>query len=750
MLRTSSPRERVGGRLAALVVLIATVWQANAEVQAPATPIDALDIIEIDTCFFGPDLAVDASCINCDADGDHDVDLLDVMFHQREFSASVSLSIPISSDADDGTEVDGYTWYADGADNSDRNRMGAIGGKSYDLALRYHLPDVYRGETFAYARIVLPASDQGQVSAAANLRVVGLAEDSAVGFEVSRPSQRPKTSAEVGWTLTEDWPTGAGADSCMPLLRHTPDIAPIINEIVKRPDWGSGPDGQALAIVIENESRDLNVLEVQDYRESEFVVCPDHVFSPTLELYRTTRSTFVGTELLGCPTDRSVTINAISLLTLEAFIEFGLATGQLAQQSPPVTIAGGTPIEITLADLLPDSAYAYRIQYRRPNEPLFRTGPLHRFHTQRSPGRQFTFTVLADTHLQRILAFQMEADYALMETVTRHIADDQPDFHIDLGDTFSCELYQGRNILDYQEALQRHLDQRPFLGRICHSAPFFIALGNHEGEQGWLLDGTPDNLAIWATNARKLLYPLPAPDGFYVGNAEAEDFVGLRENYYAWEWGNALFIVLDPFWYTTSKPHNQGVALGSGDNWDWTLGRDQYDWLCETLASSNAGLKFVFAHHITGGVNTYGRGGVEAARHAQGGRGSFEWGGEDLDGQYAFDIQRPGWGLPIHDVLASNHVSVFFHGHDHVFVRQELDGVIYQACPKPTDVNYSEGHYVPGMYYLSGDKVNNSGYLRVLVAPDQATIEYVRAYLPGDGPDGEVAYSYAVPAAGKK
>ena len=76
--------------------------------------------------------------------------------------------------------------------------------------------------------------------------------------------------------------------------------------------------------------------------------------------------------------------------------------------------------------------------------------------------------------------------------------------------------------------------------------------------------------------------------------------------------------------------------------------------------------------------------------------------------------------------------------------------MIYQACPKPTDTNYGEGHYVAGLYYLSGDKVNSSGYLRVGVSSTQAIVEYVRTYLPGFGPDGEVAYSYVVPASGKK
>ena len=62
------------------------------------------------------------------------------------------------------------------------------------------------------------------------------------------------------------------------------------------------------------------------------------------------------------------------------------------------------------------------------------------------------------------------------------------------------------------------------------------------------MDGTPNNPAVWAQNARNLYYSEPAPDGFYTGNTEQVPFVGLLRNYYAWEWGDALFVTIDPYW----------------------------------------------------------------------------------------------------------------------------------------------------------------------------------------------------------
>ena len=99
--------------------------------------------------------------------------------------------------------------------------------------------------------------------------------------------------------------------------------------------------------------------------------------------------------------------------------------------------------------------------------------------------------------------------------------------------------------------------------------------------------------------------------------------------------------------------------------------------------------------------------------HFWGGHGSFEWGGEDLSGMYVFDAMRPGWGSPIHQLLVDNGVNIFFHGHDHVFAKEELNGVIYQECPRPNDAIYGLGMYT----YPHADRVSNSGHLRVTVAP---------------------------------
>ncbi|HVP11142.1 MAG TPA: dockerin type I domain-containing protein [Phycisphaerae bacterium] len=713
--------------------------------------IDANDFLKLDTCFSGPRLDRTTDCITYDFDEDGDTDLFDLASFQTAFAGPEMLIIDLSGDGDDGTEVDGAAWYPDGCDWYGHNYVGISCWGTYDAGFRFHLPQIRQGETIACARLAFPATGYGQVDSAAVLRIVGIDLADPPDFSEQRPSQLPKTTAAVDWVKTSDWPAAAGDFDYDPVIRYSPDISPIINEIIQRLDWGDEGNTTAAIVIQNNGPKGNNYLVFRDYdvRES----CHIPRIMPRLEIYRTARSALVGKEFLSRPTDRSITVNTVPLVKLEAYFEYGSSPHVFDQQTPVVYYPGGTPVAVVLSPLSADTRYYYRMRYRQLGESEFFAGPERSFHTQRLPGSGFTFAVQTDSHLHNYRNYPDRCD--LYRMTLNNIWADAPDFLIDLGDTFNSESYEKRSdwfwyggfysdVVDFEEAVQRHLDQRPYLDLVCHSAPFFFALGNHEGEQGWRLNGSPNNVAVWATNARKMVYPLPEPDGFYTGNQEETAYCGLREDYYAWQWGDALFVVLDPYWYTTRKPHSYG-GPGSGDNWDWTLGYQQYEWLWNTLANSSATFKFVFAHQVTGGVITYGRGGIEAARFALAQRGSYEWGGEDKYGQPVFPTMRPHWSAPIHQVMAANNVTIFFHAHDHTFVHQELDGVVYQECPQPSDSYYSSGFADDGLY-IHGDQVNNSGHLRVSVSPAAVTVEYIRAYLPGDGPNAEVAYSYTVSA----
>ncbi len=184
------------------------------------------------------------------------------------------------------------------------------------------------------------------------------------------------------------------------------------------------------------------------------------------------------------------------------------------------------------------------------------------------------------------------------------------------------------------------------------------------------------------------------------------------------QWGDALFLVLDPFWYTPRQ-------RGADDNWNRTLGTTQYQWLQQTLEQSRAAFKFVFIHHLVGGASKEGRGGVEAAPF-------YEWGGRNADGTDGFREHRPGWPLPIHQLLVQHRVAAVFHGHDHLYVKQDLGGLVYQEVPQPGAPGWKNTRTAKEYGYLSGVLLGSSGHLRLRVAPVQTTVDYVRSCLPED------------------
>lgn len=415
-------------------------------------------------------------------------------------------------------------------------------------------------------------------------------------------------------------------------------------------------------------------------------------------------------EMLGRPTDNSITVNMIFEDSTEMRIECGVASGSYSIQSPVQSFAAGEPAEIILSGLMPDTKYYYRVKHRQPGTTAFTNRDEHSFRTQRANGSSFSFIVQADPHLDS------QSDTALYKLCLQNQLDEEPDFMIDLGDFLMTDkLKNTSNIIPRDTITYRCELLRSYYEKNCHSVPLFIALGNHEGEAGWNLNASANNIAVWGTQDRKKYFLNPAPDNFYSGDTVQHLYVGQRENYYSWNWGNALFIVLDPYWYTNPKPD-------SLHGWRWTLGETQYLWLKQILENSNSTFKFVFSHQLVGG-DPDGRGGVELANF-------YEWGGDNIDSTAGFSINRPGWYKPIKDLLTEHHVNIFFHGHDHLFSKQDLDCMVYQETPQPSHPNFSNVNYAASYGYVSGQIIPQSGHLRVSVDPALVQVDYVRAYLP--------------------
>ena len=352
---------------------------------------------------------------------------------------------------------------------------------------------------------------------------------------------------------------------------------------------------------------------------------------------------FDGNIVLGRPTNTSISVNVLSLSDQEVYVEYGSRPGAYDVTMPTANLRANDPHVFELTGLEPDAGYSYRLRFRTQGNGEFIDSAPADFRTQRARGSAFTFAVQADSHMGAMTRHQKWCP-----TCGRELADDvtfantminivkyNPDFLVDLGDTFMTSQNFGNGLFEIQNRQRgapiREMDVigdflllRGYLGQSAYTVPLFLVLGNHDTERQSRLDGTPDNIAVWANNSRKHYFPVPTANDFYGGSVEEVPHIGRHDGWYAWEWGDALFVGLDPFW------NSRG-----GGPWGRTLGREQYDWLKETLESSNATFKFVFLHHLVGGLdNPFGgsRGGHIYAEY-------FEWGGRT-----PFDIEN--WSGP--------------------------------------------------------------------------------------------------------
>ena len=498
-------------------------------------------------------------------------------------------------------------------------------------------------------------------------------------------------------------------------------------------------------------------------------VCPQAKAQVTFPSINT--SPWLGQELLGRVEDKSINVNLVLDKDTQVYLEYGTTAGSYTSTTPTQTAQANTPLDIPLTNLQPNTRHYYRVQYAAPGSSAFTARPERTFITQRPKGAPFTFIMQADPHLDNNSSSTV---YKL--TMANELAE-KPDFLIDLGDTMLTDKLDASGVPvnggakpTAQGILTRTQLHRSFYDLATHSIPLFTVLGNHEAEWGSNLNGTAANMAVWDSQYRNQYFPTPSPDSFFSGDTQTYDFdgqvcspsstscgIGPRRSYYSWEWGDALFIVLDPFWNQTTDTNSTQAGNGkdccqkNAGYWSLTLGSVQYNWLKQTLEKSTATYKFVFSHNMVGGVDPVAngvaqgpmRGGVEAAQY-------LEWGGYNLDGTWGFSTYRPNLPMPIHQLLVANRVTAYFHGHDHLYAHQQLDGIHYQEVPQPSATNGNLGTRATDYGYVQGTMLGGRGYIRVQVTPSAATVQYIETWLPTETQGGVknamVADSYTIPA----
>ena len=81
------------------------------------------------------------------------------------------------------------------------------------------------------------------------------------------------------------------------------------------------------------------------------------------------------TQVLGRPTDRSITVSILSPKNLDACFEFGTKPGVYTRQTPVREVAAGKPVEFLLDGLQANTRYYYRMRSPEPGPENTRKSP---------------------------------------------------------------------------------------------------------------------------------------------------------------------------------------------------------------------------------------------------------------------------------------------------------------------------------------------------------------------------------------
>jgi len=364
--------------------------------------------------------------------------------------------------------------------------------------------------------------------------------------------------------------------------------------------------------------------------ETDNISYTPELYNVTLD-YKSVFPNMTSMDLMGKVSNTSITINLINgHENSSTYVEYGSTSGAAGSYTDTTTVqnvTNDTLIEFDITGLTTNTVYYYRVRSKRLDESTYATTDERSFRTRRA-SYPFNFTLISDMHVDPTWP---ETSADLKKILANMSLNDNSDFVMSLGDNIQPGVGDGA-INNETWATSEYVLLRESLHPDYNSIPFLMAIGNWEGEPGWI-DST--NLSL-ARSIRQKFVPNPTNTTYVQGGGDYED-------YYAFTWGNALFIVLNVMSYTPVNPSDNSME-------NWTLGSTQLTWFNNTLKNATEPWKFVIIHHTAGGNWT----GAAAAAWTKYGRGG---------GRAAYSGEQ----ATIQQMMVDNDVRIMFLGHDHLF-----------------------------------------------------------------------------------
>lgn len=358
---------------------------------------------------------------------------------------------------------------------------------------------------------------------------------------------------------------------------------------------------------------------------------------------------------------------------------------------------------INLTGLTPSAKYYYRILLRFKGESYVSPRSAHSFQTRRNAGETFRFAIWADPH--RSSRPKPKVYWPEWDALAKRVENEQVDFVMDVGDTWMMCGGQGKPgnkgfpglYSTVMRSARNGYSGYRGISDVCADHSYYLARGNHEG----ISDYDRRRAGNTLRTLMKLFVPNPNGTTYPQGGSMDSDY---DQGYFAFEWGDALFVVVDVVKYKDKREVEPSRAR-------FHIGEAQLLWLTHVLQNSSKRWKFIFMHHLFGGGNVYGRGGAA----------------------FAFDYEQSQI-----QALAEQYGAHIFYGHDHLLAKGWTNGVLYYCCGCAwggqftyTAVDHS-ALYPDGFTSTSCNSdppaCENNGYVIVEVSPNEVRIEY-KSYL---------------------
>ena len=406
---------------------------------------------------------------------------------------------------------------------------------------------------------------------------------------------------------------------------------------------------------------------------------------------------------LARPTGNSILISAFTnAQPVEAFLELRIKkTETWEQRDPPLKAPEYQFLNWELSGLSAETAYEYRIHTKTESDKEHKLSATGSFITQRSNPASYTAVLITDPHTGSFAEGSQPVQ--TLDKVIENASKESADFVLALGDNVAWGGSREYAQTDTRGAVGAYAMYRSHIGPLTKNCPHFGIIGNWAGESGKF----PEYSIRAVSQIRQAFLPNPNDTTYPQGGNKWED-------YYAFSWGDVLYVMLNIQTYSEPSEPDAMDSLSSDVSTldDWTIGEPQMIWLKNTLKNATESYRFVCMHHPAGGNagnphdTLYGRGGARSA--------------------------NSGEQKTIHALMKKHGVQIFFYGHDHVFVDDEVDGIHYTlpgSCGAPWKFTKEETGYERSW--------PDSGHARLEVSPEKATVTFVNL-------EGENFYSFSV------